>query len=122
MPNFEDLGLQASLKGHETGDLNGEGKSKISSLVGLVSFECPRPDLTAHCLGPKLPNVKKLLPEMRKEGLLGEQANRLEMRSQGSVSGGVGREGNFLLWHDLVELSLAKSHSYQRRYWKPQWP
>ena len=103
MPNFEDLGLQASLKGHDTGILNGEGKSEISSLVGSVSFTCPRLDLTTHCLGPKLPNFKKLLPDMRKEGLLDGQANRLEMRSQGSASGGVGREGNFLPWHDLVE-------------------
>lgn len=44
-------------------------------------FEMSKFNLTVPSLGPKLPDFQKLVPEMRKEDLLGAHPDRQEMRN-----------------------------------------
>lgn len=94
MPNYRDLGLQASVKDQNTKNIEVQGKHGATFPVVRVSLSRRDLKLTPPRLGPKVPNFKKPLPELRKEGLLGPQPSRQENRNHGSQGETLGREGN----------------------------
>ena len=106
MPSFKYRGLQAPLKGQKEEITAGQGKHRISILVGLKVFSGVKEPIRWHLL-------TSLGPQIRTDGLLDKYLDRLETRNQESTEGLVLHAGDRTssITHDRLERNLANLDS-----------